>query len=239
MMARGAASLDAGRGRAVFVPACAAMLLATPLWSEDFGPIPREACEPVYTVQKRGCEIDHVFLCEVDGERLVRIENIDLEEAPSYSLKTMTGDTVFEWDEENGPYLLGITENRDPSSTATLLSEGADSVDQDLTIRMPPFDTGDGSMSYVAEMTGAEISDNGVTFQEARALGKIRAYTLEMDFVGYLYVDAARDIVLEGEVTFLIDNLSQSYSGAPVTVALPGEPGFLSDRPLFDCGELS
>ena len=127
--------------------ACAAF--ASPTGAQSA--LDRSACEPILTVQKRTCVVEHVLLCERNGGQVWWHETIEPGEPVHILIKTLDGDTITDWDEETGGTHLGVIENRDPFSIEELRRTGTDRADQTIMLNLPMFEPQPAEFSLVSE----------------------------------------------------------------------------------------
>lgn len=211
----------------------AACLAASAVRAADSFALPA-GCAAYVTIQKHSCRVSHLFRCEGDPEGYQH--RVDLSDSGMTYLGIIDGET--QWIEsfypstgETQKLLPGAT---DPASFTTLLETGRDDWDflttSDLggTVRTVGYD----------ELTGAEVTVDGVTLLETRFHGQETDTADRVTWSGegteYINPDWRTFISGRRHVTVASGDYSTDYS--PVDFAFPGEAGFLATKPRYDCG---
>lgn len=211
--------------------ACVIALLAGSAAAGNF--TPPTGCTATLTVQSRGCSVEHIWICEdeapglqwrgeLDADGLTYVGQIDAEAQwlQSYFL-------------ESGESELLIEPAQDPASFSTLMETGLDTYDFTL-------DTQQGAQRVVgfdriAErgvVIDGEVLDRTVySVRKTDASGAV-VYAAE----GSEYVSATYGRFFSGTGTVTgLQGREITYDSRPVKFLQPGEPGFLSDTPLYGC----
>ncbi len=200
----------------------------------------REGCEGIYTVEKTNCIVEHFFRCSgVDGQ-YVRHEMIDgrhntefVELAdPEYNLIRSAD-------------LRGFTDSTLVSSVrrfslSDLLANGRSSSVGVMSMRVLGAEQ-QGPFRMEAEMSGETKVIDGVQLRIGQATGTVglRPPVGNMTSKGSLMIDAEDGVVLEGTWTVEFGGMRREVGGEPLAIVHPGESGFLSNIPKYDCGKVS
>ena len=80
-----------------------------------------------------------------------------------------------------------------------------------------------------------QVEIDGIVFDRARMDIKIWVNAAEINGYEDWYIDRATGAFAYGETKIF----NKLHAQEPVQVIKPSEPGFMSERPLYDCGELS
>lgn len=205
-----------------------------PIQAQTF--IVPDGCEAFLTVQSRGCNVAHYWTCK--GEEDGVFWRVSIDEDGPYTLNQ--SDANYRW-------LQSFSLRRD--NQTRLLSE-ADPASLDQL-----FETGRDDMDFTLEET-----ENGVTF-ETRYAGydAVSGVTIEIDGEELMLTEFAYEFEAESGTVrvegnqFLsqtrrlffsgIDTVSfgdgQSFQtdGSPREFLEPGEDGFLTMLPAYECGD--
>jgi hypothetical protein len=195
-----------------------------------------QGCEVFATVQMRSCQVSQHYRCQgdaageqwalyMDGQGPYYLSKIDAETRwlESYDLTTGEKDR--------------LSAETDPASFTTLLSTGRD--DYDFTT-----ESGTGEVRRYTgydELTGERVTIDGVTLERTR-------FDLTAWDAGgqMLWHRKGRQLVHRDWRLFWADSedFENSFGDrerlvdTPMQFALPGEKGFLSSEPIYDCDEL-
>lgn len=214
--------------------AALAGLLCGPAVAATFAP--PQACTPFMSVQMRGCLVAHYYTCAGDapGEQWDTLFDAD---GPFFTAKV---DAEFQWIESwdyAPPQRTWLEEpSRDAASFSGLLETGEDTYD---------FSTMSESgqrRNYVGldRLTGTSTTIDGVTLEvtefeisETDESGEVVARRW-----GNQYVHRDWRLFFSGRETFESPEGRLPTDNTPVQFIMPGEKGYLSTVPLFDCDEL-
>lgn len=200
-------------------------------------PVP-EGCTAFLTVQSRSCLVSHHWRCDADPAGTHWRATLD-QEGAFYLNYT---DAEFRWlrafSLRNGVQDTLVQPEEDPASMSELLETGRDSYSFTIRSEAPSgtfqrvytgFDaltgdtvTIDGEVLQVTEFTYQWQADGGPRVTEGNQFVSQR---LGLFFGGIETVTTPSGEVFEG-----------NYS--PMEFAEPGEPGFLSTEPQYDCGDM-
>lgn len=209
----------------------AALVAAAPAVAQQSFEAP-EGCEAKLTVQHKGCIVVNVWQCEADapGDQWIAL----LSQGGLFSVQRV--DREFQWLESfkiTGDEKL-ITPAPDPASLDELFANQIDTwdftLDTDLgTERHVGFDmlTGetvviDGEELLATEFQGRTIDGNGDQIDASSG----RQYVSEkhrMFFLGETWEDDSPEDILDF---------------SPVEFIYPGEQGFFTAQPIYECNQI-
>lgn len=209
-----------------------ATLLAVPAHAQDPDRFfPPEGCTEELTIQSRGCSVSNIYICAADqpGDSW-RVEFN--EDGPFFMSKI---DYETQWLESYDLFPTSrevlVQPAPDPASLTELLETGIDSYDfvqrgESGPIRVVGFDrlTGeevviDGEPLLVTEFDARHETTDGVVLEVS---GNEYVSVRHRRFIAGTYTGTARGRPFEDDST-------------PVDFIYPGEPGFFSKTPLYDC----
>lgn len=207
-------------------------LLAAPAFAGSF--TPPEGCTAFMTVQSKGCRVSNHYTCEADpaGDQW----RADYDQEGVYFLSRI--DSEAQWVESieiDPPSRQTLDPNpADPASFSDLLATGNDSYIFGLS-----KDTGDRTRVRGADrLTGKQVVIDGITLQQTEF-----NFT-ETDTSGNVLRRSRGNEYIHPEWRLFFSGPSQwdggdgtylPIDGSPVQFIFPGEPGFASTQPLFDC----
>lgn len=212
------------------IPAALLVLAALPAGAGTFRP--PAGCEVYLTVQSRSCKVSNHYRCAADppGDQW----RADFGVNGLYFVSRIDAET--QWVESHQSD--GTTDRlepgaADPASFTELLATGRDTFDFATVTDTGLRETIRGS----DRLTGESVVIDGVTLRRTKY--EIRATRDDGSLIwrgrGNEYVHPEWRIFLSG--TGMVDLgegwLPQDFS--PVDFAFPGEPGFLTTTPLYDC----
>lgn len=211
---------------------CLALVAASPAAADTFS-LPA-GCEAYVTVQSRNCTVAHHFTCEGDPEGYQR--RVDLGEEGMLYVGMIDAET--QWIQS---FHVGTQHSEalragpaDPASFTELLETGEDSYD---------FHTDSeevGATRYVGRdgLTGEVRVIDGIALRETEY--SIVAYGADGEELwrsyGNEYISEDWRMFLSGRGTTVVPGETWESDDSPVEFIFPGEPGFLSANPKYDCG---
>lgn len=197
---------------------------------------PPKGCAAFMTVQLHGCVVEHHYRCDDDapGDQWTTLYDSD---GPFFTTHV---DGEFQWLEsyEHDPPLPAWLEtpSPDPASFSNLLSTGEDTYD---------FTTRDAQSTRLRyhgldRLTGERVVIDGIPLEvtafevtESHADGTVRSRRW-----GNQYVHRDWRLFFSGAETTEFSGQTLPSDSTPVDFIFPGEPGYLSTVPLFDCDAL-
>ncbi|SMY09370.1 hypothetical protein [Flavimaricola marinus] len=208
------------------------MLFASPVAAQSVS-LPG-GCEAYVTVQKRGCTVSTLFRCEADPEGHQRRMDFN-EDGLTYA-----GMIDFEtrWIESfyaEGAYTDRLAPNPvDPASFSDLIETGYD--DWDFGTISDPF--AETVYRGYDRLTGVVVVVDGVTLEQTEF--DVVAYDTNgnelWQTVGNEFIHRDWRTFLSGTRTITTPTEVFETDGRPVEFAFPGEDGFQSSEPRYDCG---
>lgn len=193
-----------------------------------------ESCEVYMTVQAKGCRVSNHYLCLADphGDKW----RADFDQEGLFFQSRI--DDEAQWVESfdsNPPVRQTLDANPpDASSFSDLLASGMDTFDFGLsrddgtTSRATGFDRLTGRTMVI---DGITLSETEFDFTETDPQGTILRRSRGNEFVHpewRLFFSGPSEWD-PGDGNFL------PVDGSPVDFIFPGEPGFLSSQPIYDC----
>lgn len=198
-------------------------------WSAPAG------CEAFMTVQSKACRVSHYYKCSADapGEQW----RVDMDQEGPFFLSKI--DAEGQWIESYDPMRQVLDPSPvDPASFSELIAEGMDTWDFGLS-----KEDGTGSRAFGYDrLTGQTVVIDGITLQQTEVdfTEYDRAGTVLRRSRGNEYVNPDWRLFFAGPgETDLGDGQWLPIDGSPVQFVFPGEAGFLSTQPIFDCDVLT
>lgn len=218
--------------RACLPLAALGLMLASPALAGTF--TPPEGCTAFVTVQSKGCRVSNHYTCEADpaGDQW----RADFDQEGVFFISRI--DAEAQWLESfeiDPPARQTLDPNpADPASFSDLLASGNDSYIFGLS-----KDTGERTRVRGNDrLTGQQVVIDGITlrqtefnFTETDLSGKVLRRSR-----GNEYIHPEWRVFFSGPSEW--DGGDGTYlplDGSPVQFIFPGEPGFASTQPLFDC----
>ncbi len=211
---------------------CLAALIATPVMAGSF--TPPEGCETFLTVQANGCRVSNHHICQADATGDQWRTDFD-QEGPFFTSRV---DYEAQWVESyelDPPVRQTLDPNpSDPASFSELLATGRDtyifglSDDTGERTRVRGSDTLTGRTVVI---DGISLQETAFNFTETDLNGKVLRSSR-----GNEYISAEWRLFFSGPSEW--DGGDGTYvpiDGSPMQFIFPGEPGFASTQPLFDC----
>ncbi|MEL7127488.1 MAG: hypothetical protein AAGK30_14715 [Pseudomonadota bacterium] len=210
----------------------ALILLASPAVASDVF-IPPVGCAGVVTVQSRSCEVDNIYTCTADTPGDSWRVSFDLD-GPKFIGRI---DAETQWMESIDlfPTRREVIElpAADPASLSELLATGTDAFDFNMrgdggeVTRVVGFD----------QLTGEEVEIDGETLLRTQFSARYEStLTGETRIEGNEYVSPKLGRFLAGSYRFTgADGAVSEWANDPVEFIYPGEPGFFSKTPLYEC----
>jgi hypothetical protein len=194
---------------------------------------PPAGCTGWLTVQSRGCRVSNHYRCSADApgdqwradfdqEGIFFVSRIDRETqwVESFDMFPTTRQTL-------------IPNPADPASFSTLLSTGIDTFDFGLA-------QDDGPQSQVRgfdRLTGRSVTIDGVALEETEFEYRETAPdgTVLNAAKGHEYINRDWRLFLAGTSEWEGPDGTLPIDGTPKQFIFPGEPGFFTTEPIFDC----
>lgn len=219
--------------RLISLAACLAAPTATPVVAQDRFTLP-EGCDAYVTIQSRECTVSHHFICAGDPEGHQR--RVDLGEEGVLYTGMIDAETqwISSWFPNTAHGEVLEDSPADPASFSELLAAGEDTYDfRTLSDEIGPT-------RYVGRdaLTGVTEVIDGVTLRQTEF--SIVAYgpdgAEEWRSSGNEWISEDFRMFLSGISTITTPDETWDSDESPVEFIFPGEPGFLSANPKYDCG---
>lgn len=205
--------------------------LVEPIHAGQFQP--PKGCTAYLTVQARGCKVSHHYTCKGEAKGLQW--RVDIGNDGPYFVSQIDAegqwlDSMNLWDGVRQRLMPGAA---DPASLSALFATGTDAYDfrqistQGTITQVKGFDT----------LTGKTVVIDGVTLEET-------AFEFRETDAKGLFLNAARgnEYVHRGWRLFFSGPSEwdggggfEPFDRSPARFDEPGDAGFLSDTPEFDC----
>lgn len=221
--------------RMTFIIACFAMLWGTTLAAQDQFQLP-EGCEAFVTIQMKGCEVAHHYICEGDapGDQW----RVDIGPNGPTFMSRIDDETQWVESFELFPTQRDYLEPgaKDPASFTELATTGYDSFD---------FSTmgDDGVRRNVKgydRLTGKTIiiDDEPLLQTEYYAVTTRDDGSLIAESRGNEFISLKWRMFLSGQSWIKRPDEEFFRDGSPLEFIYPGEEGFLATRPKYECDSL-
>lgn len=195
-------------------------------------------CTPFLTVQSRECMVSHHWTCEGDAPGTHWRAILDQDGPFSLAFTDAEFRWLQSWDLRRDTTNILIEPEQDPASLTELLASGNDTMVYSLRIEGP---MGSGQRDY----TGFDrLTGDAVTIDGRRLLVTEFAYQFDTGtgtrrVSGNQFVHEGWRMFFGGiETVTEADGTSFEYDSSPMDFAEPGERGFLTMQPIFECGEM-
>lgn len=202
--------------------------LAQGAWS------PPEGCEIYMTTQSKGCRVSNHYICAADPDGDQWRADFDQEGVYFYSRINSEAEWIESFD-GNPVVRQSLDPNpEDPASFSDLIGSGVDSYAFSLSRE----DGMDSQVYGYDRLTGRTVTIDGQQLEETEF-----DYT-ETDVMGNVlrrargneYISRDKRVFFAGPgETDLGDGQWLPIDGSPVDFAFPGDKGFGSTRPIYDC----
>ena len=209
----------------------ALLTLASPAAAQQSFAAP-QGCEAKLTVQQKGCVMVNVWTCEADnpGDQWIAL----IGQGGVFSVQRV--DSEFQWMETysvmGDEYLQQPV--ADPSSLTELFENQVDTWDFTIeTQEGPERNVGFDMLTGVnVEIDGEELLQTEFQGQTLDADGNVLDSSN-----GRQYISKEHRLFFFGE-SWSEENPDQISDMSPVEFIYPGEPGFFSDQPVYECNEI-
>lgn len=209
------------------------ILLAGPAVAQDSFSLP-SGCTGYVTVQKRGCLVSHLFTCQNDPAGYQR--RVDMTETGLSYLGTIDRET--QWIESTH-IAAGYSETlvpggADPASFSALLATGQDSWDFVIAASDGYSNRNVGSDQIIdpnVVIDGVALQLTTFTIRVTDAVNGTELW----HGVGHEYIHPEWRTFVSGVRTITTPTETYDTDNSPVEFAFPGEEGFLTTQPRYDC----
>ena len=190
-------------------------------------------CTGFLTVQSRGCRVSNHYCCEADASGDQWRADFDQEGVFFVSRTDFEAQWVESYDMNPTVRQTLDPGAADPASFSALLAEGFDSFEFGLT-----EETGERTLvTGFDRLTGRTVLIDGMTLQETEFEFREMSPdgTLLRRSNGNEYIDPDLRLFFAGPSEWDMGTGPIPVDGSPKQFILPGEPGFFSTLPIFDC----
>jgi hypothetical protein len=197
-----------------------------------------EGCEAFLTVQSRSCTVSHHWTCEGDPEGTHWRVAIDQDGAFYLSFTDAEFRWLQSWDLRGGGTDVLIEPEEDPASLTELFATGSDSMV--FSIREE-----NALGAFRRDYTGFDRLTGETVTVDGRVLN-VTEFAYEYDTPegprrteGNQFVHEGWRMFFGGLETVTLPS-GETFEGnySPMEFAEPGERGFLTMQPLYDCGDM-
>ncbi|MAM63262.1 hypothetical protein [Maritimibacter sp. UBA3975] len=221
----------------IAVTLAAATLLAAPASANPF--VPPAGCDVFLTVQSRQCSVSHLYRCESapDGGFAEAIFDGDgMSAVVGYGPTYQWQDSVYMWD--NSREVL-VPPAEDPIEIDTLADEGIDTFRFTMH-RTAPGEDREITIVGADTLTGETTTIDGLPLEIVQTQLQILTEdgTVEYSSRGVQYLSREKRLFFLGPEEVYDDaGEATPYDNSPVDFIEPGEPGFASSLPLYECDQ--
>lgn len=213
------------------VVATCAIVLAMPAQAQDASRFyPPQGCTAQLTIQSRSCQVDNIWTCAANPGHSWRMEF--QADGPTFVARI---DDETQWVESIHLFPTRRRElvqpSDDPASLTELLDTGTDAYD--FTLRTP---SGPVRVVGYDRLTGESvvIDDEPLLVTEFTARHETTRGTV-LELTGTEYVSVRHRRFIAGTYEGTDENGPFEVDQTPVDFIYPGEPGFFTKTPLYDC----
>jgi len=200
---------------------------------------PPPGCTAFLTVQSRNCVVSHMWTCEGDPEGTHWRLSMDGEGPFALSFTDSEFRWLLSYDLRGGAQTILIEPEEDPASITELFETGSDSMvfstiyENAAGLRIRRDYTGfDRLTGETAQIDGRTLNRTEFSYEYDLGDGARRVE-------GTQYVQENWRMFFGGlEVTEMPNGERFESDNSPMEFAEPGERGFLTDQPLYDCGDM-
>lgn len=197
-----------------------------------------EGCTPFLTVQSRGCVVSHHWTCEGDAPGTHWRVMLDQDGPFGLSFTDAEFRWLQSWDLRRDTTNILIEPEQDPASLTELLATGNDTMVYSLRIETP---MGSGQRDYTGfdRLTGDAVTIDGRPLLVTEFAYQFDTGTGTRRVSGNQFVHESWRMFFGGiETVTEADGTSFDYDSSPMDFSEPGEAGFLTVQPVFECGEM-
>ncbi|TMM52682.1 hypothetical protein [Sulfitobacter sabulilitoris] len=209
-------------------------LLASGASADDQMVLPA-GCTAIATVQKSQCHATTVLDCgdrkeahtfQDGGYRVIHVYKPDWEM------------TEFRFAEMGGARMTAVPDTGSNIRLSELLETGSSEEDGVFLLNTGVIRDRKYTLEGRVELTGEDVDIGGATFKKGRIY---RTFALKpgaggLEFEVDLYVSPERDLMFEASwQRSIFGNNLETFDQAPVSIAWPGDAGFMATRPEVGC----
>lgn len=200
---------------------------------------PPKGCETFLTVQSKQCAVSNLYRCNEaqDGRFWEVVHSSDgLESIVEYDGDYQWVSAYYAWERATESFMPPA---EDPISRAALIGDGIDTFRFNMHRSAPGEDR---TITIVGadQLTGRTTSIDDVELEAVSTQLRILSEDGEVEYHarGVQFLSRALGLFFLGtEEVFEADGSATVYDGSPVEFINPGEPGFGSTLPFYECEE--
>ena len=217
-----------------------ALITPTPAQAQGAARVtPPPGCTAYLTTQSRGCVVSHNWICEGDPEGTNWRLSMD-QDGPFYLSFT---DAEFRWllsyELRSGAQNTLIQPEDDPASITDLFESGTDSMSFSTIHENGAGQRTQRDYTGFDHLTGETVVIDGRTLNVTQFSYEYNLGEGPRRVEGNQFVSEDWRMFFGGvEVTTLPNGEARESDSSPMEFAEPGEAGFLSATPLYDCGDM-
>ncbi|MEM7722199.1 MAG: hypothetical protein AAF376_07470 [Pseudomonadota bacterium] len=222
--------------------AVAAMMLAAPLpasaQSEGRLFSVPAGCEAFLTVQSRSCSVSHYWTCSGDPEGTHWRVSMDQDGPYHLAFTDAEFRWLRSWHLRVDVSSVLIEPEEDPASLTELFATGTDAMVFSLTFEGPQ---GVAQRNYTGfdSLTGEQVVVDGQPLEVTSFAYEYNTPQGPMRQSGNQFVHRDWRLFFGGvETSTAPDGETVESDLSPMEFAQPGEGGFLSTQPIYDCGDM-
>lgn len=197
-----------------------------------------DGCEGFLTVQSRSCTVSHYWRCDADPEGTHWRATLDQDGAFYLTFTDSEFRWLRSWNIRSGGNDTLIEPEDDPASLSELLETGRDSMvfsireENSLGVFQRDYTGFDALTGESVTVDGRELLVTEFAYQYNTLEGERRTE-------GNQFVLESLRLFFGGLETVTLPN-GETFEGnySPMEFAEPGERGFLTMDPLYDCGDM-
>jgi hypothetical protein len=191
---------------------------------------PPDGCTGWLTVQSRACRVSNYYKCTQDAPGDQWRTDFD-QEGLFFASRT---DSEGQWVESidmNPMTRQTLTDAEDPASFSELLG-GVDT----FAFSLGRDDGGASTVRGFDRLTGRSVVIDGISLQETQfEFAETKADGSTVKSRGNEYISADWRLFFAGPSEWDDGSGAVPMDGSPLQFIFPGEPGFFSSQPLFEC----
>lgn len=194
---------------------------------------PPKGCTGFLTVQMHGCIVSNHYRCDQDpkGDQW----RVDFNQDGPFFVSRIDYETqwIETYDLSAGTHEKLETPSRDPASFSDLLSKGTDSYDFTTV-------TDEGKVQHVTgydKLTGVSKTITGVKLEQTEfdTTAKDADGQMVWHSKGHEWISPTWRLFMAGAGIWEDEQGKTPYDNSPVLLLQPGQKGFMSTAPEFDC----
>lgn len=198
-----------------------------------------QGCETFLTVQSKQCAVANLYRCAAEPEGSfweVLHSSEGLESVVSYDPDYQWLTAYYAWDGASETF---VAPAEDAISKSTLMAEGIDTFRFTMA-RTAPGEDREITVVGADQLVGRETVIDDVTLEAVSTELRILSDSGEVEYHarGFQYLSREFGLFFLGtEEVIGADGTATVYDSSPVEFIMPGEPGFGSTLPFYECDQ--